>query len=201
MARRELRAELKKALTLLLQQHGFKAYGFSWNRPTAGFVDVVEVIWGKLDTQEDYSFTLEAGICWVKAYEFIWKHAPPQKLLAADCTIQQRAGFIVSNRDKWWESTDHSEAAMVAEAREMVSAVVLPFFDGLHSPAALEPLLNARIRRTAPVSVIAKALLFQERGDIAGARDVLEERLEKPSNAWTPRYRALLEQLTSPVKE
>lgn len=43
-------------------------------------------------------------------------------MLAAQCTIQERAGFIVSNRDTWWRSTDHSEAAMVAEAREVVSA-------------------------------------------------------------------------------
>jgi hypothetical protein len=48
---------------------------------------------------------------------------------------------------------------------------------------------------------VRQGIAFQERGDVAGARAVLEERLEKSSSAWTPRFQALLEQLTSPVKE
>jgi hypothetical protein len=198
MARRELRAGLKKALNLLLQQHGFTADGFSWNRQTAGFVDVVEVQWGKVDTQEDYQFTLEAGVCWPKAYELTWEQPVPPKLLSAQCTVHERVGFIASDRDQWWRSTEQSDEAMIAEATEMVSAVLLPFWDRLHSPTALEPLLMAKKRRPDPASVIARALILHERDDLAGARAVLEDRLEKSSSAWTPRYRALLEQLTSP---
>jgi Domain of unknown function (DUF4304) len=195
MPRRELRAGLKDALNLLLQQHGFTAHGFSWSRETAGFVDVVDVQWGKVDTQEDYRFTLNAGVCWLKAYELTWEKAPPAKMSTPECTVQERVGFIASDRDKWWLSTEQSDAAMIAEAREMVSAVLLPFLDGLHSPTALESLLSARKRVADPVSAIARALLLYERGDVAGARGVLEDRLAKPGNAWTPRYRAVLARL------
>jgi hypothetical protein len=86
MDRRELRAALKQRLSLLLSQQSFAAKGFVWNRRGPGFIDVIDVQWGKTDTQEDYSFTLNAGVCWPKAYEACWLQPLPPLVQSVDCT-------------------------------------------------------------------------------------------------------------------
>ena len=60
--RRELRAALKSSLQRLLQPRSFRQRHFTWNRASGEFVDVIDVQWSALDTQDDYSFTIKVGV-------------------------------------------------------------------------------------------------------------------------------------------
>ena len=123
--RRELRSALKSSLQRLLQPLLFRQRNFTWNRVSGDFVDVIDVQWSSLDTQDDYCFTVNVGVVWRHAFETTWQHTLPSFVDEAECTVRARLGQLIAGKDSWWHSSSMSDELMVADALSKLEAFFL----------------------------------------------------------------------------
>ena len=199
--RRDFRVKLKRSLQLLLQPLSFRQRNFTWNRVSGDFVDVVDVQWSSLDTQEGYSFTVNVGVVWPPAFEVMWQKPLSVFVDTASCTVRARIGQLIDGKDVWWESSSLSDDEMLRDARDKLAAFGLPFIERMHSMPQMEEFLGRRERDLRyPPEAIALSMIRKRLGHPDAARRVLTAAVTRgPVSAWTARLLQLLEQLDDPM--
>ena len=89
---------MKSSLQRFLQPLLFRQRNFTWKRVSGDFVDVTDVQWSSLDTQDDYCFSVNVGVVWPPALDVIWQKPLPVTWIPATCTVRARIGHLISSR-------------------------------------------------------------------------------------------------------
>ncbi len=106
----------------------------------------------------------------------------------SNCIVRSRVGYLYGNKDVWWEFNNPEN---IDDAIEKVQSYVIQFIDAHHSFEAMEQFLIAEkvTEGTYPPPIIYLAALKFERGDEAGARELIAQNENKSGPLWRDGYR------------
>ena len=149
-----------------------------WNRTARGWVDVVIIQGGAYSHGPSCYFFINLGILVPEVYRLVTgREPPPPPIHDSWCTVQVRARDPIAppGVDQYWNFDAAGNLdAFRARLRQALATGALPFF------ARLQTLQDLHDLRTEPpwypaIPPADRAVINALRGDVAGAKEVLEE--------------------------
>jgi hypothetical protein len=164
---------LKSNIDKLLLPEDFNRSGVSWTRLRNTFVDVIDL---QTSRHDRLRFTINIGVCDTQIFNQIWGRELPKKILAADCIVESRIGYISGKTDVWWDLSDYDVANEVSKVLEVE---VIPFFKGQQNHKdMLDWLLKSKtLKQMYPLERIKVAVLYHSIGEFDSARQILQAEL------------------------
>jgi hypothetical protein len=98
----------------------------TWNRRSGS---VVEVIDAQISKSGD-TVTVNAGVLDNGVYQELWGSEPPAFVEEPGCTVRERVGYLIADKDLWWPLHDDQVGEKIATA---ITDHVLPFITRMRS--------------------------------------------------------------------
>lgn len=173
---------LLSAIDSVLKPLGFKRNKWTWNRETAGIVDVVTLQRSKYDDE----VTVTLGVLNSAVFRDCWGEDPQLPADETACTVRTRLGEWIEGRERWWNLAEEDTPSNIAGrlAQEGV-----PFLDRMHSLAEMEQYLvdTKVLERSYPLPIIYLAILKARRGQPDAACSILMTLGLRVPGAWKRR--------------
>ena len=117
----------------------------------------------------------------------------PDFVDAPECTVRARVGDLTDNLDHWWSLAEPEIATVIVDK---IASVLLPFVERNHSDEAIERTLAASgpVKYLRAPETVYLAILRNQRGDVAGACELLQRFHIKVLGAWKPKAQELIEE-------
>lgn len=166
----------------LLKPLGFTQKKTTWNR---GSGSVVEVIDAQVSKSGD-TMTINAGVIDNGVYQELWGSEPPAFVEEPDCTVRERVGYLIGDKDLWWPLHDDQVGEKIAKA---ITDDVLPFVTRMRSRQEMVQWLTETqvMRKKYPPPIINLAILQHSLGKAPEACALLAELEKKAIGAWRAR--------------
>jgi hypothetical protein len=178
-AGQRLEAVLRRFLTPLLKQRGFRKRGKRYH------ADLPELLWlvdATCSVTTAPEFTVDVGVLIPAVFEVYFGRAAPRNPGSADCTVSARIGLLSAERlDKWWTlSCDADEKVAGEDLRAVMEAVGLPFLDQFTSRVSVakfltEPGHDLVDPRAPTIRLTFAAIIYGLAGDAAASAACLLE--------------------------
>lgn len=127
-------AMVRTGVAPFLKTYGFRRRGNSFSRAFAHGFDVFQVQKNPWGTKKATKFTVNVGVCWPRAQEFLGRPVHSMPFSSEHCTVFRRIGEVMpERRDVWWSAkADTPLDVVLLDLVERVDRHVIPWFDSAH---------------------------------------------------------------------
>lgn len=188
-------------LSPLLQEHGFKQRGLTWNQAVDDMVRVLDVQLSKFSGPDRIDLTVNVGI-WMRP---VWRVSSAKKAPAFieehDCWPSFRIGQVMAEFhrdaiDKWWTLVKIDDVRSVGvDMRESISSFCVPFLKRFSSLVDVKRFYDAADLRIMPGGKLQLAILNNLLGDRESYERLIADLADKKFSFWHARVAEVVNRL------
>ena len=191
----------KTFFSALLQQHGFKKRGLTWNQCSGDIVRVVDYQISKFSSSDRIDFTINLGIWMRPVWAVYTGRQAPKFIKEGDCWPSYRIGQVLADfrsdaNDLWWTVTSEDEVERTGgEVCTMMSDKCLPFLNRFRSIEDVKRFYDTVGLRLMPGGKLYLAILSHLLGDRVAYDRLIAEFTDKRLSAWQPKVEEVIRRL------
>ena len=187
---------IKQGIGPLLKEAGFVKKGRLWNRAIGDFVYVADVQESRYNDSGQARFTLNFGVCSLKAFSLCWGRPISKFVKETDCLLRKRIGelLVLSDSenaiDYWWKLEKPEDVQSVAsEVAIVIRGRLLPYLQMITSIEALRDVIAQHIAKNNrdTLSGIYLAIVNALLGNLEMAQEQLASLRQSSPDSWKER--------------
>lgn len=172
------KSSITVSVSSVLCEIGFLRKGPVWNRSVDGLVQVVDLQTSKAGAE----VTVNCGVFCREIYEVVWGRFDDDVVSEPLCIARAPVGKLLDGYARWWEKSDPTAPAQIAE---VVKDTCVPFLEQFRSSSDVLAYLEASaVKRRLPLEVAYLAVLMHSVGRTGEACELLSNLQQKALGDW-----------------